>query len=199
MVLTEPGFATVTSSPPTTSQAGSSSSTSSSDTAGGTGTKAGKKKVNVAAIVAGILGGLLVILLAIAGLFFWRRKGNPMSKARVDPQPLQPAQPGGTFVPGGAGVGVQKRQGGGRAELAGEGKGPMVAEEKEVGVGHEVGRHKEEVDLSAQGQRERERVELEGRYGLRAEELDSQGRYVGELHGDGRQGGGFELEGREVR
>jgi hypothetical protein len=37
-----------------------------------------------------------------------------------------------------------------------------------------------------------------GRYGLRPEELDSQGRYVGELHGDGRQGRGFELQGTEV-
>jgi hypothetical protein len=36
------------------------------------------------------------------------------------------------------------------------------------------------------------------RYGLRPEELDSEGRYVGELHGDGRQFGGVELQGSEV-
>jgi hypothetical protein len=36
------------------------------------------------------------------------------------------------------------------------------------------------------------------RYGLRPEELDSEGRLVGELHGDGRQFGGAELQGSEV-
>jgi hypothetical protein len=48
-----------------------------------------------------------------------------------------------------------------------------------------------EVDGEGLGVRE---LGGEGMYGLRPEELDSEGRYVGELHGDGRQYGGIELE-----
>lgn len=100
---------------------------------------------------------------------------------------------GSTFVPPAAAA-VGGRKGGGRAELPDEGKGlGGEAEKEKVNVMSEVvspvSPQSGKVEMDAQGQ---------GRYGLRPEELDSEGRYVGELHGDGRQFGGVELEGSGV-
>jgi hypothetical protein len=88
------------------------------------------------------------------------------------------------------------KKGGGRAELPDEGKGEGVVGEKEkIDVVSEVvspvSPESAKVEMDGQGQGQ-------GRYGLRPEELDSEGRYVGELHGDGRQFGGVELEGSGV-
>jgi hypothetical protein len=180
---------TLTSSP---SQASSSSGGGSGAGAGG-----GRKRAKTGAIVGGLLGGLffLGVLGAIFVVLVRRRKqGNPSSKLRVDPQ--------ATFVPPAMGAGVGK--GGGRAELGGDGKGGVVDEKEIMGEAqrHGVGRDNLAMSAGEKG------VEIDGRgvqaqggggrYGLRPEELDSQGRYVGELHGDGRQGGGFELQGTEV-
>jgi hypothetical protein len=183
-LFTEPGVGvqTLTSSP---SQASSSSGGGSGAGAGG-----GKKKVKTGTIVGGVLGGLLFLgaLGAICVVCIGRmertrhRGGNLSSKLRVDPQ--------ATFIPPPpTGVGVGK--GGGRAELGGDGKGGVVGREN---LDMNAGERGVEIDgrgVQAQGGGD-------GRYGLRSEELDSQGRYVGELHGDGRQGGGFELQGTEV-
>ena len=79
------------------------------------------------------------------------------------------------------------RRGPGRAELPEKVGAEAVVGQKEV-----IPDEKKEAIVEMPG------VHGEGRYGLRPEELDSEGRYVGELHGDGRQGG-FELEGTEVR
>lgn len=75
------------------------------------------------------------------------------------------------------------RRGPGRAELP-----------EKVGAEAVIGQK----EVIPDEKKERHEVYGEGRYGLRPEELDSEGRYVGELHGDGRQGG-FELEGTEVQ
>jgi hypothetical protein len=130
----------------------------------------------------GVLGAIFVVLV--------RRKkmseisvcgGNAPSKLRVDPQ--------ATFVPPVMGAGLGK--GGGRAELGGDGKGGVVGRDNLDMSAREKG-----VEIDGRGVQAQRGGE--GRYGLRPEELDGQGRYVGELHGDGRQGGGFELQGSEV-
>jgi hypothetical protein len=102
------------------------------------------------------------------------------------------ANVGGTFVPPPAPGAAVKGQG--RAELPEKGIPLVGVDAKEV-----VEERKEQVIGGAGG------VEMDGRaiaatkYGLRPEELDEQGRYVGELHGDGRQVFGGELQGSEVR
>jgi hypothetical protein len=139
------------------------------------------------------LGGAIFIIALVVGVWFCSRRGNSQSKARTDAE-----IPGSIFVPSGsvpplASAGVKKAFG--RAELGGEKGGvvevvsPISAQDGVSPVGGEEVR------------RGPGRAGLEGRYGLRPEELDSEGRYVGELHGDGRQGhygGGVELEGSEV-
>ncbi|KAE8452937.1 hypothetical protein EG329_012124 [Mollisiaceae sp. DMI_Dod_QoI] len=164
-----------------------------------------KKKVNVGAVVGGVLGGLLLIAILLAVFLIWlpRRQKEmaaveslPPSGPFVPTQPTAPGAEGSTFVP----TGVPVRRGPGRAELSEKG-GVSLGEkevipdvkEKEEGLGR-----KEGVEVDGTGLAVGE-LGGESRYGLRPEELDSEGRYVGELHGDGRQFGGAELEGSEVR
>ena len=64
-----------------------------------------------------------------------------------------------------------------------------MVSESEVLDGNQGLSEKVEVDRQA----------VEARYGLRPEELDAEGRYVGELHGDGRQVQGIELQATKVR
>ncbi|KAH8787221.1 hypothetical protein BGZ57DRAFT_880171 [Hyaloscypha finlandica] len=175
------GVQTLTSSP---SQASSSSGGGNGAGAGG-----GRKRAKTGAIVGGVIGGLLFLgaLGAICVVCIRRMKrkkmsgGNPPSKLRVDPQ--------ATFVPLAMGAGLGK--GGGRAELGGDGKGGVVGRDNLDMSAREKG-----VEMDGRGVQAQRGGE--GRYGLRPEELDGQGRYVGELHGDGRQGGRFELQGSEV-
>jgi hypothetical protein len=174
------GVQTLTSSP---SQASSSSGGGSGAGAGG-----GKKKVKTGAIVGGVLGGLLflgalgvICVVCIGRMERTRHRGNLSSKLRVDPQ--------ATFVPPPTDVGVGNC--GGRAELGGDGKGGVLGREN---LDMSAGEKGVEID----GRGVRAQGGGDGRCGLRSEGLDSQGRYVGELHGDGRQGGGFELQGTEV-
>lgn len=86
-------------------------------------------------------------------------------------------------------VGAGVKKGGGRAELPDEGKatgGGGAGEKEKVGVMSEVVSPVSPVS-PASG-----KVEMDG---LRPEELDSEGRYLGELHGDGRQFGGWSWRG----
>jgi hypothetical protein len=122
---------------------------------------------------------LIAILLAIFFIWLPRRQ-----KRRAIAEAERKGQVGSTFTP--------KRIGGGRAELQGtETAIPMV---DVVGTEVEEGprdRVESGVEIDSRGVQET-------RYGLRPEELDSEGRFVGELHGDGRQFGGVELQGSEV-
>ncbi|KAN0090034.1 hypothetical protein V8E51_018613 [Hyaloscypha variabilis] len=190
--ITEPGVETLITTPTSLSSGG-----------GG-----GSKKVNVGAIVGGVLGALVVIAVLLGVFLFWlpRRRKEKEAKAEaqrqsaafLQTQPKGPGAEGSTFVPAATPV----RRGPGRAELpekGGVGVGDMevipdVKEKEKADVVEQ--RDGVEVDGTGLGARE---LGGEGRYGLRPEELDSEGRYVGELHGDGRQFGGFELEGQEVR
>jgi hypothetical protein len=136
---------------------------------------------------------LIAILLAIFLIWLPRHQKK---KAGIQGESGPVGGAGSTFVPAAA-----VKKGGGRAEL----QGGEAEKEKgaEVGVGEKEVKEEVVSPVSPQGGK----VEIdgrgvdgqgEGRYGLRPEELDSEGRYVGELHGDGRQFGGVELEGSEV-
>ena len=195
-LITETGVQTLITTP-----------TSSPSSGGG-----GGSNVNSGAIVGGVLGALLLIAILLGVFLVWlprrqKKKAAAVSQLRSGPfvqtQPKAEGAEGSTFVPTAAPV----RRGVGRAELpekggAGVGEKEIIPDvkEKENGVlgGGDVVGQREGVEVDGTG------LGVggpggESRYGLRPEELDSEGRYVGELHGDGRQFGGVELEGREVR
>jgi hypothetical protein len=151
----------------------SSSANTNPSTASGTSLN---KKFNIGAIVGGIVGAL-VLIAALVVLFIWLHRQKAKEKKKME------AGEGSTFVP---------TKGPGRAELPEKGI-PFV------GVGEkEVAQEAEEPVNGGGGVEIGGREVQAARYGLRPEELDSEGRYVGELHGDGRQFGGVELQGSEV-
>jgi hypothetical protein len=157
-----------------TSSSSSSANTNPSAISGTSQTQ----KVNIGAIVGGIIGALVLIAaLLVVGFIWFNRRQKAKEKKKME------AGAGSTFVP---------MKGPGRAELPEKGIPLVGVDAKEV-----VQEVRE--PISGGGG-----VEMDGRgvqaarYGLRPEELDSEGRYVGELHGDGRQFGGVELQGSEV-
>jgi hypothetical protein len=176
---------TITSSP---SQSSSNSNSNNNESVSGGG---GGNKVNIAGIVGGLLGALVLIVILLAVFLIWLPR-RQKKKAAVQGESGPVGGAGSIFVPAAASA---VRKGGGRAELQGgeaaKGTGVGVGEKevKEEVVVSPVSPQVKGAEMDGQG---------EGKYGLRPEELDSEGRYVGELHGDGRQFGGVELEGSEV-